>query len=302
MDTIYDLIIIGAGPAGLSAAIYASRANLNVLVIETIVNGGKLSKIHNIENYPGIDSISGFDLSSSLIAQAKKYNANIITGKVISVDNKTVKTTDNTYSAKAIIIASGSTERKLAIENADAFEGRGISYCATCDGFFFKNKNVVVIGDNNTALEEALYLSTLVKKLTFILRGSSFNGDELLINKVKQANNIEIINNVVANKLIIKDNKLVGLNIINNINQEKRDIECEGIFPYIDFNPSTEFVPASILNENGYINVNEDMSTAIEGIYAAGDCINKKLRQIVTACSDGALAATSVIKYLKKTN
>lgn len=297
---IYDLIIVGGGPAGLTAAIYARRANLSVLLIEESADGGKLSKIHQIDNYPGFESISGFDLANQLINQAKKYETEMINGKVIKVDDTSISLSDGkTYNAKAILIATGSKQRKLDIPNALNYEGKGISYCATCDGFFFKNKEVVVIGDSSQALEESLYLANLVSKLTIINRHADLNGEATLSDLVKNNNKIEIINSSIPTDLIIEENKIVGIKIIDLNSNQTQIINCVGIFPYIDFNPGTDFLDSKILDENGFIKVNQDMSTVIPGIYAAGDCIQKQLRQVVTACSDGAIAATSIIKYLK---
>ena len=300
MKDIYDLIIIGGGPAGLTAAIYARRANIDVLLIEESSNGGKLSKIDKIENYPGIETISGFDLANQLVNHAKKYDTQIVNGKVIKIENKTVTLADQTsYNGKAILIATGSKQRKLDLEKANEFEGKGISYCATCDGFFFRNKEVIVIGSNYQALEESLYLANLVSKLTIVNRNDSFDADDTLISSVSSNKKIDILYNSVPTSLIIEADKIVGLSI-NNINtNEKNDIPCVGIFPYISFNPGTDFVNKEILDEFGFIKTNPDMSTTIDGLFAAGDCISKDLRQVVTACSDGAIAATSIIKYLK---
>ena len=301
MKDTYDLIIVGGGPAGLSAAIYARRANLNVLLIEESSDGGKLSKISTIENYPGFQNISGFDLANQLIEHAKKYNTQIIHQKVISIKDKTVNLDNNEqYIGKSILIATGSKQRKLDIENAKEFEGRGISYCATCDGFFFKNKEVVVIGNNNEALNETLYLTNLVSKLTIINRQNSLNADSSLIEQLTTNPKVSIINDSIPEKIIIEDEKIKGLSIKNISTNETSIINCVGIFPYISFNPGTDFVDSSILDDKGFIKANKDMSTSLDGIFAAGDCIQKDLRQVVTACADGALAATSIIKYIKK--
>lgn len=286
MKELYDLIIIGGGPAGLSAAIYARRANLNVLVID-YSQSNKLSKIANIENYPGFTSISGFELDQNFRKQVSELSVPIKDEKVIKINDHEIQTIDNTYEAKAILIATGSKQRKLDLPNASEYEGKGISYCATCDGFFFKNKPVVVIGDSSIAIEEAKYLSSLASKVTIISKNSN------------PIENIETKTNSVPTNLIIKDNKLVGITIKDTETSRNEDIECNGIFPYISFNPSTDFVEQSLLDEKGYIKVNSDMSTAIPHIFAAGDCITKDLRQVVTACSDGAIAATSIIKYIK---
>lgn len=300
MEHIYDLVIIGGGPAGLSAAIYARRANLDVLLIEEYADGGKLSKISKIDNYPGIESISGFDLANQLVNHAKQYNTSMINGKVIKVENTTVTLSDNSsYQAKTILVATGSKQRKLDIPKASDFDGKGISYCATCDGFFFRNKEVVVIGNNHQALQEALYLSSLVSKITIINRFDIFDSDSKLIEAINNNDKIEIINNVIPEELIIENEKIIGLKIKNINDNSSQTINCVGVFPYISFNPGTDFVDKKILDENGFIKTNPDMSTNIDGLYAAGDCIKKDLRQVVTACADGAIAATSIIKYLK---
>ena len=248
--------------------------------------------------YPGFSAISGLELSTNLKQQALNFGAEFINGEVIKINNKQViLSNSDTYEAKAIIIATGSKERKLDLPQVKEFTGKGISYCATCDGFFFRNKPVCVIGDNNNALEESLYLANLASKVTFIIKKDKLSGDEVLINKVLNNDKIELINNATLNSLIIEDNRLVGLSIKqNNID---KSIDCLGIFPYISFNPSTDFLDPSILDEKGFIKTNSDMSTTIDGIYAAGDCIQKDLRQVVTACADGAIAASSIIKYIK---
>ena len=297
----YDLIIIGGGPAGLSAAIYARRANLSVLLIEESGDGGKLSKISKIDNYPGIESISGFELAMNLVNHAKSYGTQIVNDKVIKIENKAVKcASGEIYEGKTILIATGSKQRKLDIPNASEYDGKGISYCATCDGFFFKNKEVVVIGNNNQAFEESLYLTNLVSKLTIINRYDNLDGDETLLQAIASNEKIEIINNVIPEELIIEDSKIVGIQIKDINTNKTSNINCAGIFPYISFNPGTDFVDKELIDDKGYIVTNQDMSTKMDGIFAAGDCIQKNLRQVVTACSDGAIAATSIIKYVKK--
>ena len=286
MKDIYDLIIIGGGPAGLTGAIYARRANLNVLIID-YSQTSKLNKIANIENYPGYKSISGFELDQNFRKQVQDLDVEIKDEKVIEIKDHTVVTSNNEYEAKAILIATGSKQRKLDLPNALEYEGKGISYCATCDGFFFKNKPVVVIGDSSIAIEEAKYLSSLASKVTIISRNE---------NKI---DGIDTKTNCVPTSIIINEGKITGLTIQNINTKQSEDIECNGIFPYISFNPSTDFVDKTVLNDKGYIKTNPDMSTNIDGLFAAGDCIEKDLRQIVTAASDGAIAATSIIRYLK---
>lgn len=286
MKDMYDLIIVGGGPAGLSAAIYARRANLNVLIIDYSPTN-KLSKIANIENYPGYVSISGFELDQNFKKQVNELNVPIKDEKVIKINNHIVSTVDNEYEGKTILIATGSKQRKLDLPNAQEYEGKGISYCATCDGFFFKNKPVVVIGDSSIAIEEAKYLTSLASKVTIITKNQN------------EIQNIETKTNSVTTNIIINDGKITGIEIQNLDTKQVETIECSGIFPYISFNPSTDFLNQDLLDDKGYIKVDENMSTSLPHIFAAGDCIQKNLRQVVTACADGAIAATSIIKYIK---
>ena len=300
----YDVIIIGSGPAGLTGAIYATRANLSVLIIEAEVNGGKLSKTYEIENYPGIKKIGGLELAMQLTEHAQNFGAKLISGTVDSItdqDNlkKVTLTNAQEYFAPYVIVATGTKERTLDLPKAEEFTGRGISYCAVCDGFFYRNKKVAIIGGGNSALEEALYLSTIVDKIYIIIRRDEFRAEASVVDKVKNNNKIEIIYKHLPDSLLIEDDKIKGLNIRNVENNDIETIECDGIFPYIGADPCTSFLDSSILDEYGYVVVNDDMSTAIEGIYAAGDCIQKKLRQVVTACNDGAIAANSIANRLK---
>ena len=293
----YDLIIIGGGPAGLSAALYSLRAKLNVLLIEKEGLFAKVSKIHSIENYPGFTSISGTDLTMNFVEQIEKLNLQVAYETVNKIEDKMVYTDKNSYETRAILIATGTKERKLDLPYASDYTGKGISYCATCDGFFFRNKDVIVIGDNNTALEESLYLSDIVNKVTVICRHNELNGEELIKEKVLNKDNIEIIYEAIPKSLIIENETLNGLTITKD--NQTLDIYGKAVFPYLSNNPSLDFLDPAILSDKGYIMVNPDMSTAFDGVFAAGDCVDKNLRQIVTACADGANAASSIIKYLK---
>ena len=304
MNEKYDVVIIGAGPAGLTAAIYASRANLSVLIIEAGVNGGKLSKTYEIENYPGIKSISGLELANQLTEHGQKFGAKLIAGEVKQIkegeEGNVILTDGRVFDARAIIVATGTKERTLDLPHADEFTGRGISYCAVCDGFFYRKKQIAIIGGGNSALEEALYLASLAEKVTIIIRRDVFRADASVIDRVKANEKIEIITKHVPSELVIEDDRICGLKIRNVDTNEESIVPCKGIFPYIGADPCTDFLDTSILDERGYIKVNPDMSTAIKGIYGAGDCIQKDLRQVVTACNDGAIAANSIIKYLKQ--
>lgn len=301
MENIYDVVIIGSGPAGLTSAIYAYRGNLKTLVLSGNELGGKLTKTYKVENYPGFKEIMGADLANDFIEHVKNFNIEIKEGlvKEIKDNNQIVLSNDEIINTKAIIVASGTSENKLQLENADKFIGKGISYCAVCDGFFYRKKDVVVIGGGNSALEEALFLSQLVNKIYIVIRRDVFRANKEVVDKIMANEKIEVLTNYLPDSLIIENDTLVGLNIKSTINNEIKKIDCSGIFPYIGASANTNFLPKEILDENGYIKVNNDMSTSIKGIYAAGDVISKDLRQIVTATSDGAIAASSVIKYLK---
>ena len=305
MNELYDVIVVGAGPAGLTAAIYASRANLKTLVFEAEVNGGKLSKTHMVENYPGIGSISGLELATQLSEHGQKFGATMTSGTVEKIiendDCKTVLLTNGQeYHTKTIVVATGTRERLLDVPHAKEFTGRGISYCAVCDGFFYRNKKVAVIGGGNSALEEALYLASLASEVTIIIRRDVFRAEASVVDKVRSNEKIKIVTRHVPDQLVIEEDRIKGLMIRNVDTDETQVIECNGIFPYIGADPCTSFLDPSILDPSGYMIVNPDMSTSIKGIYGAGDCIVKDLRQIVTACSDGAIAANSITKYLEK--
>ena len=307
MDLQYEVIIIGAGPAGLTAAIYASRANLKTCIIEAEAPGGKLVKTYQIENYPGIKKMAGVDLAISLMEHGMSFGAEMQTGKVSKVycdgDDRVVEMSDGRkFIGKTVIIATGTKERELDVPRAKEFTGRGISYCAVCDGAFYRDKEVTVIGGGNSALEESIYLTGLVKKVNIVIRRDVFRAEAAIQKQVTENEKINVIVKHVPDSLIIENNKIAGLNIRNVETGEITPLPCSGIFPYIGADPSTDFVDSSILNERGYIVADRDMSTAIPGIFAAGDVIDKQLRQVVTATSDGAIAADGAIKYIKNLN
>lgn len=305
MENVYDVTIIGAGPAGLTAAIYARRANLTTAVIEYAVPGGKLFSTYEIDNYPGFQKIAGAKLGDELVEHAKKFNADFINGKVLSLNKYSnlfeIKLDNNEMIvSKSVIIASGTKEKKLELEHADDYIGNGISYCAVCDGFFYKNKDVVIIGGGNSALEEALYLTSLVNKVYIVIRRDVFRADASVVEQINSNEKIQVVTKSLPESLIIEDGVIKGLNVKNVDDETITPIACSGIFPYIGALPETEFAPKEVLDEKGYIQANEKMETSIPGLYAAGDVIIKNLRQVVTACNDGAIAATNISKYLKE--
>ena len=298
---LYDIIIIGAGPAGLTSAIYAKRANKNVLVLEAKNYGGQIINTLDIENYPANEHISGFDFATNLYNQAKNLGAEIKYEKVVDINNlgkeKEVITTKNTYKAKTIIIATGSENRKLGLPNEDEFTSKGISYCATCDGAFYKEKTVAVVGGGNTALEDALYLADLASKVYLIHRRDEFRGEETTVNLLKEKDNVEFIYNSNVTKLNTKD-RLESIEVTSN-DGKTRTIEVDALFIAIGRIPENQnFAKLINLDNAGYIISNEYCHTNVEGIFVAGDNRVKELRQLVTATSDGAIAAVEAIKYI----
>lgn len=302
---MYDIIIIGAGPAGMSAAIYAKRAKKNVLVIEALTYGGQIVNTLDIENYPAEAHISGYDFSTKLFNQAKELGAEFIFEKVFEITNnedyKEVRTNNNKYQAKTIIIATGAKNRKLGLDKEDDYVGKGISYCATCDGNFYKKKEVAVVGGGNTAVEDALYLSNIASKVNLIHRRDEFRASEKEIELVKNKPNIEIYYNSVITEFI-GDNHIEKIKILKN-EEEVEELNVSGVFIAVGQTPSNEIFRGLIdMDDNGYIIAGEDCHTNIEGIYVAGDNRKKELRQLVTATSDGAIAATEAVKYLNNKN
>lgn len=298
---MYDIVIIGAGPAGLTSAIYARRALKKVLVLEALTYGGQIVNTLEIDNYPVAPHISGFDFATKIYNQAKDLGAEFIFEKAIEIKSqkeyKEVITEKSTYKTKCIIIATGSDNKKLGLTNEKELIGKGISYCATCDGNFYKGQDVAVIGGGNTAIEDALYLTDIAKKVYVIHRRDSFRADELEVKKLQEKKNIEILYNSNVTKLIAKE-KIEQIEVTNN-NGEVKVINVAGVFIAIGRNPANEsFKDLIKTDDSGYVLAKEDCHTNISGIYVAGDSRVKELRQLVTATSDGAVAATEAVKYL----
>ena len=299
---MYDIIIIGAGPAGMTASIYARRALKKVLVLEAISYGGQIINTLDIENYPVESHISGFDFSTKLYNQAVELGAEFIFEKCIKVDKNDssfeVFTTSSKYQCKSLIIATGADNRKLGLDKEVEFIGKGLSYCATCDGAFYKKRDVAVVGGGNTALEDALYLSNICNKVYLIHRRDEFRGDNSVVEKIKGKTNIDIIYNSNVSKLI-GDERLNAIEI-SNLDGSKKEINVSGLFVAIGKIPENDIFKDIIeIDENGYILASEHCHTNIDGIFVAGDNRTKMLRQLVTATSDGAIAATEAIHYLE---
>lgn len=300
---MYDIIIVGAGPAGLTAGIYAKRASKKVLILEAMSYGGQIINTLDIENYPAAAHISGYDFATNLYNQTKELGAEIVLEKVIDIKNndkeKEVITAKNTYKTKAIILATGAENRKLRLDNEDELVGKGVSYCATCDGGFYKDAHVAVVGGGNTALEEAIYLSDIASKVYLIHRRDEFRADEALVEELKKKNNIEFIYNSNVTKLN-SSNRLESIEVTNNDGSVKT-IDVSGLFIAVGRVPENQnFAKIINLDETGYVIAEEDCHTNVEGIFVAGDNRKKTLRQLVTATSDGAMAATEAIKYINK--
>lgn len=301
---IKDLIIIGAGPSGVSAAIYAKRANLDFIIFEKFAIGGQVINAFEIENYPGFNKIFGSDLAIKFMDNLVNLNVNIKYEEVVLLEKNEdifcIKTSlDNAYYAKNVILALGSNPRKLNILNEDQFTGRGISYCAMCDGNFYKDKEILVYGGGNSAVSEALFLTNIVKKLTIVSR-SSLRADKSLVEELSSKHNVSILENKLIDSLVVEDDVIKGVNLKDKFNNELKTINVEGIFVYIGAIPSTGFLNnLDILNKEGYIEVNKHFETKINNLYAIGDVINKDLRQIVTATNDGAFAIHYLLENLK---
>ena len=300
MKLDFDCIIIGAGVAGMTSAIYLKRAGINVAIFEKSFLGGQINKTYSIKNYPGFIEIDGPTLALSINNQLKELDIPIIYETVINVidnqDIKVIKTDNKEYHSKTLIIATGRKERNLRLEGEQQLVGHGISWCATCDGHFFKEKTVAVVGGGNTAMEDALYLSNICKKVYLINRSETFRADKILLEQVKNKSNIEIITNSVITTLISTEHLLSGI-IIN----EKTKLDVVGLFIAIGSDPAIEFLADLNLKlEKKYILVDRNMQTSLPGIYAVGDVVKKELYQIITAASDGAVAANSVKNLLNR--
>ena len=296
MSDIYDIIVVGAGPAGLTSAIYACRAKKSVLVLEANSYGGQIVNTLDIENYPVEEHISGFDFATKLYNQTKNLGASIKFEKVVEIKDGSVKevvTTKNVYKCKAIILATGAENRKLGLPNEDDLVGRGVSYCATCDGAFYKGRDVAVVGGGNTAIEDALYLSDICRTVYLIHRRDKFKAEDVLIDKLNEKDNIKCIFNSNITKLNASD-KLSSIEINGD-----STISVDGLFIAVGRVPENQnFAKVINLNDFGYVIASEDCHTNVDGIFVAGDNRTKLLRQLVTATGDGAVAATEAIKYI----
>lgn len=304
MENIYDIIIIGGGAAGMTAALYSLRGGKKVLLIEKETIGGQISKSPRVENFPSIKEISGTDFSDKLFDQIMDLGCDFELDNINKIDKNNnifyISGDFSTYTSKAVIIATGLEHRKINIDGEDELIGKGVSYCAVCDGAFYKDEDVCLIGDGNTALQYALLLSNYCKKVYVCTLFNKFFGDDVLVNKLKQRNNIEIIHNVSLQKFIYED-ELQGLVFINTENKEKTKLNVKGCFIAIGQIPNNNnFKNIVELDNNGYILADDNLETKTKGVFVAGDCRQKKVRQLTTAVNDGAIASIGAINYIDK--
>jgi thioredoxin reductase (NADPH) len=304
-EKVYDVIIIGAGPAGMTAAVYTSRANLSTLMLERGVPGGQMANTEEVENYPGYDHILGPELASKMFEHAKKFGAEYAYGDVKEVIDgeqyKTVVTSNQQYKARAIIIATGAEYKKLGVPGEKELGGRGVSYCAVCDGAFFKGKELVVVGGGDSAVEEGVYLTRFASKVTIVHRRDQLRAQKILQQRAFANEKIDFIWNHTVKQIHEKDGRVGSVTLVHTQTGEEREFPCDGVFIYIGMVPLTKpFASLGITNENGYIETNELMETKVPGIFAAGDVREKSLRQIVTATGDGSIAAQSAQHYVEE--
>ena len=303
MSKTYDLIIIGSGPAGLNAGIYAKRACLDTILFETIeTSGGQITQTYEVDNYMGLPKINGFDLSQKFRDHAKSLDLEIVNAKIIAIEQvrdrvKLVKTKDTTYLAKTVILATGAYPAKLGIEGEDKFRGKGVSYCATCDGAFFKGKTVCVFGGGDVALEDAIFLSKMASKVYLIHRRDELRGSQILQNEAKSCSNIDILWSYAP--VSINGNDKIEYVTIKNLKDNKDyRLDVDGVFVAIGTKAESSLLEGKVEMKKNRIVADETCKTSVPGIFAAGDVRTKQLRQVITAAADGANAVTSVLHYL----
>ncbi|UJF27903.1 thioredoxin-disulfide reductase [Planococcus sp. 107-1] len=302
---IYDVIIIGAGPAGMTAAVYTSRANLSTLMLERGIPGGQMANTEEIENYPGFEHILGPDLSNKMFEHAKKFGAEYAYGDVKEIidgeEYKTIKAGSKEYKARAIIITTGAEYKKMGIPGENELGGRGVSYCAVCDGAFFKQKNLVVVGGGDSAVEEGVYLTRFADKVTIVHRRDELRAQKILQDRAFANDKIDFIWSHTVKEINDENGKVGSVTLVSTKDGAEQEFKADGVFIYIGMLPLTKpFAELGILNDEGYIVTNEKMETSVPGIYAAGDVREKMLRQVVTATGDGSIAAQAAQHYIEE--
>ena len=298
------IAIIGGGPAGLAAGIYASRGGANVKLFEELFPGGQIVKTHRVENYPGfIGGPDGYALAAALEKHAAEFELPVVYGSVadlkLTETEKTFTCNGEEYAADAVILCMGASPRKLGNPDEDRFVGAGVSYCATCDGNFYRGKDVAVVGGGDTAVADALYLSGICSKVYLIHRRDQFRAARTLADRVRAAENVELVLNSTVSALNGED-RLMSVTVEDKFTHAQRELSVSGLFVAVGILPRTELVKGQVaLDEGGFIVTDRDMQTSVPGVFAAGDIRNTPLRQVVTACADGAIAATKAIEYIQ---
>lgn len=302
-DIVYDMIIVGGGPGGYTSALYAARAGFNVLVLEKFSAGGQMALTHQIDNYPGFeDGIDGFSLADKMKKQAERFGARSENAEVIkvnlTVNPKEIETAKGTFLSKTVLLASGANPREHGVDKETELIGRGVAYCASCDGMFYRGKTVVVVGGGNTAAADAILLSRIAKKVIIVHRRDTLKATRIYHEPLMNAENVEFKWDSTVTELLYED-KITGVKIKNVKTGEESIIDCDGVFVSVGRKPATDFLGSQLdLDENGYIIADETTKTSIPGVYAVGDIRTKQLRQVVTAVSDGAMAVHSAEEYL----
>lgn len=304
-EKIYDVVIIGAGPAGMTAAVYTSRGNLSTLMIERGIPGGQMANTEEVENYPGFEHILGPELSTKMFEHAKKFGAEYAYGDVQEITDgeafKTIKAGGKEYKARSIIITTGAEYKKMGIPGESELGGRGVSYCAVCDGAFFRNKELVVVGGGDSAVEEGVYLTRFASKVTIVHRRDELRAQKILQERAFANEKIDFIWNHTVKSINDENGKVGSVTLSSTVDDSEQEFKANGVFIYIGMLPLTKpFAQLGILNEMGYILTNEQMETSIPGIFAAGDVREKTLRQIVTATGDGSIAAQAAQHYIEE--
>lgn len=303
-DKIYDVIIAGAGPAGMTAAVYTSRANLDTLMLERGIPGGQMANTEDVENYPGYDHILGPDLSNKMFDHAKKFGAAYAYGDIKEVidkkEYKIVKAGTKEFKTRALIITTGAQYKKLGVPGEEELGGRGVSYCAVCDGAFFKEKELIVVGGGDSAVEEGVYLTRFASKVTIIHRREQLRAQKILQDRAFKNEKIDFLWDTIVKSINGENGKVASVTLLNKKTGEEYEHKTDGAFIYIGMVPLSEpFQSLGITNEEGYIPTNENMETSVPGVFAAGDIREKELRQIVTATGDGAIAAQSAQAFVE---
>ena len=302
-QNIYDVVIIGGGPGGYTAALYAARANLTVLLLEKLTPGGQMGTTDVIDNYPGFpEGINGFELAMQMKQGAERFGVETKLSEVLSVDLKgavkQIRTADGTYQAKTVVLASGAHPRELGLAGERELRGRGVSYCATCDGMFYRGKTVVVVGGGNTAAADVLYLSKLCKKVFLVHRRDTLRASKVYLDPLQKAENVEFVWDSEVQE-ILQDGKIQGVLVRNKKSGEKTEFSCDGLFVAVGYLPNTGLFRSQVeTDEAGYVLADETTRTSLPGVYAVGDLRRKPLRQVVTAAADGAVAAHFIEEYL----